>query len=237
MIQIWRWFQLNNVRILIQFNGRQITIPVNPEKLSIARTASNSNIDILGIGKATRKGEPGLPTTKISSFFPSKNSYFSKGVSPKTYIDFINEIWNTENVNNNVAKIVTIGLDNNLNMYFVIDNFNYDYNAGDDDVSFTLSIKQYIPYGVKLVQSQSTGMATARATSTTSTEINAESETPTTPARTYTVVRGDCLWNITKKYTGDGSRWKELYDLNKSVLGANPNLIYPNQILTLPVGW
>ena len=228
---------MNEVRILIQFNGKQITIPVNPEKLSISRKATNSNIDILGIGKAARKGEPGLPTTKIESFFPSKNSYFSKGVLPKTYINFIEEIWNTENVSNNVAKIITIGLEKNLNMYFVIEDFNYDYNAGDDDVSFTLNIKQYIPYGVKLVQNQSSGMANARATSTTSTEINAESETPTTPARTYTVVSGDCLWNITKKYTGDGSRWRELYDLNKAVLGSNPNLIYPNQTLTLPVGW
>ena len=50
---------------------------------------------------------------------------------------------------------------------------------------------------------------------------------------TYTVKSGDCLWNIAKKYLGDGSRYTEIYNLNKDKI-KNPNLIYPNQVLTLP---
>lgn len=55
-----------------------------------------------------------------------------------------------------------------------------------------------------------------------------------TPKKTYTVVRGDCLYRIAQKQLGNASRWKEIYSLNKGVIGSNPNLIYPGQVYTLP---
>lgn len=51
----------------------------------------------------------------------------------------------------------------------------------------------------------------------------------------YEVVKGDCLWNIAKKYLGDGSRWGEIYELNKGQI-SNPSLIYVGQQLVLPPG-
>lgn len=60
---------------------------------------------------------------------------------------------------------------------------------------------------------------------------------PTTPAPVggtkYTVVKGDTLYDIAlaKKVNGG---WKTLYAANESVVGKNPNLIYPNQVLTIP---
>ena len=52
-------------------------------------------------------------------------------------------------------------------------------------------------------------------------------------ASNYTVKSGDCLWNIAKKLLGDGTRWKEIYELNTDKI-ENPNLIYPGQQLTMP---
>ena len=46
------------VKILIQFNGRELTIPINPEAITFSKSASNEDIDIIGLGKATRKGDP-----------------------------------------------------------------------------------------------------------------------------------------------------------------------------------
>lgn len=223
---------------MIQFNGKQLTIPVNPEELEIQRTADNTDIDIIGLGKTTRKGEPNLRELTIESFFPGKNSYWYSGVKPKTCVEFIEEIWYTENINNNVAKIISKGLPKELNMYFVINDFTYNHKAGEeDDVYYTLTIKEYKSYGVKTINSQLSGLASARAVSTTTKQPENQAPTVTQPQRTYTVVSGDCLWKITKKFTGDGSRWQELYNLNTQVIGNNPNLIYPNQVLTLPSGW
>lgn len=223
------------VQIKIQFNNKYLTIPINPEELNIQRSADNDDLDIVGLGKVTRKGVPSLMSCSIESFFPCSNSYFYTGVTPKTCVDFINEIWNTENKNNNVAKISTTGLPKNLNMYFVIEEFEYDYKAGEEeDIYYTLKIKEYIPYGVRVVKTNISGTS-----SYNSSQPRASSSNPSqnTSRKTYKVVKGDCLWNITKKFTGAGSRWRELYNLNKSVIGSNPNLIYPNQLLTLPTGW
>lgn len=61
---------------------------------------------------------------------------------------------------------------------------------------------------------------------------------PTAPApvsgawwrATYTVVRGDTLTSIARKY---GTTWQTLYNANRGSI-ANPNLIYPGQILAIP---
>lgn len=49
-------------------------------------------------------------------------------------------------------------------------------------------------------------------------------------ANSYTVVKGDCLWTICKKFYGDGSLAYKLATANGI---KNPNLIYPGQVLTL----
>jgi nucleoid-associated protein YgaU len=48
---------------------------------------------------------------------------------------------------------------------------------------------------------------------------------------TYTVVKGDCLWNIAVKAYGDGFKWVEIAKANKLV---KPNIIHAGNILTLP---
>lgn len=69
-------------------------------------------------------------------------------------------------------------------------------------------------------------------TQTASASASRSSSTAPT-AKTYTVQKGDTLWGITKKYTGNGARYNELYNANKSII-KNPNLIYVGQVLTLP---
>lgn len=153
---------------------------------------------------------------------------------PRSCIEFINSIWEAENTNNNVGKLVTSGLPIDLNFYFVIDNFDYDHKAGEEeDIYYTLKIKKYIPYGVKTVEVQLSGLAAARASALASNNATTNNNS----SNTYIVQRGDCLWNIAKACTGNGNDWRQLYELNKSVIGSNPNLIKPGQVLTLPTGW
>lgn len=49
----------------------------------------------------------------------------------------------------------------------------------------------------------------------------------------YTVVKGDCLWKIAKKYLGSGVRYNEIYELNKDIL-KSPDMIYIGQVLKIP---
>ena len=49
--------------------------------------------------------------------------------------------------------------------------------------------------------------------------------------------KGDLARNygsIAKKYYGNGAQYTKIYNANKGVIGGNPNLIYPGQVLTIP---
>jgi nucleoid-associated protein YgaU len=63
---------------------------------------------------------------------------------------------------------------------------------------------------------------------------------------TYTVVAGDTLWGIARQVldqrgaqpTGAeiATAWKMIYRTNTDVVGSDPNLILPGQVLTIPGG-
>src|SRR2546427_2394652 len=53
----------------------------------------------------------------------------------------------------------------------------------------------------------------------------------------YTVQAGDTLSNIAQRAYNDGSQaaYMVIYSANRQVIGGNPNLIRPGQVLTIPV--
>ena len=53
---------------------------------------------------------------------------------------------------------------------------------------------------------------------------------PGVPIQTYTVQKGDTLSGIAAKF---GTTWQVLYEKNKEVIGNNPNLIKPGQVLKI----
>jgi len=67
---------------------------------------------------------------------------------------------------------------------------------------------------------------------TTYTPRHASTPSTTTPVastgKSYTVVSGDTLSKIASAH---GTNWQSLYSGNKSVVGSNPNLIFPGQVL------
>ena len=111
-----------------------------------------------------------------------------------------------------------------------------DYQITDDakdgfDLAVSVKLKQYRAFGTKTVQITPSPAPSQPATATVQ---EPPRETTSAPkAANYTVKSGDCLWNIAKKQLGDGSRWKEIYELNKDKI-KNPNLIYSGQSLTMP---
>lgn len=50
---------------------------------------------------------------------------------------------------------------------------------------------------------------------------------------TVVVQEGDSLWEIAEKYLGDGGEYRALYELNRTVIGDNPDLILPGVELEL----
>ena len=118
------------------------------------------------------------------------------------------------------------------NMKVSLEDYKITEQAKDGfDLMGKITLKQYRDYGTKTVNIKivdSKPKATVQKTRAT------ETSPAPTASRTYTVVRGDCLWNIAKRFYGNGAKYTVIYNANKDVVGANPNRIYPGQVLTIP---
>ena len=58
---------------------------------------------------------------------------------------------------------------------------------------------------------------------------------PATPApRTHVVVSGDTLSSLAEEYLGDMNRWLEFYDMNRAVIGTNPDALRVGMKLVIP---
>jgi LysM repeat protein len=51
---------------------------------------------------------------------------------------------------------------------------------------------------------------------------------------TYVVVSGDWLSKIAQRFYGDAGLWPRIYQANRTVIGPDPNKIYPGQELVIP---
>jgi hypothetical protein len=120
----------------------------------------------------------------------------------------------------------------NTNMKVSLEDYKITEDAKEGfDLRVKIKLKQYRDYGTKTVSIQIQAKKP-----TASPEPKRETNNAPTPTanQTYTVVKGDCLWNIAKKFYGNGSKYTVIYNANKGVIGGNPNLIYPGQVLTIP---
>ena len=54
------------------------------------------------------------------------------------------------------------------------------------------------------------------------------------PLLRYQVQKGDTLTKIVEKFGGDTNKWTVIYEMNKDVIGSDPDRILPGQVLVLP---
>lgn len=109
-----------------------------------------------------------------------------------------------------------------------------DYTIKEDvkngfDIVVAIKLKQYRDYATKICDIQ---FASSKPTVAVKTTRASGSNAITLPT-THKVVTDDNLWAIAVKYYGDGSLMYGIYNANKDKI-KNPNLIYPNQVLTIP---
>jgi LysM domain len=70
------------------------------------------------------------------------------------------------------------------------------------------------------------------------TPVNPAPTPPPAPARTVTVCAWPSwcgsLWGIAAHFYNNGALWPRIYNANRNIIGPNPNLIHPGQVLVVP---
>ena len=195
-----------------------ITIPINPDHIKVNVPGKNQKANVIGIGEIVVLRTPGLATFDIDSFLPDDSDV-------EEYISFFEE-WQDRK---QPAHFTADGLD--IDMKVGLEEFTYERRAGEEGrVYYQLSLTEYRPYGAKVV-------AMPTATTATPPAPPRAAEKPAA-GRSYTVVYGDTLWGLARRFSNqNGADWKKIYDLNKEVIGSDPNRIYVGWVFTMPPGW
>jgi nucleoid-associated protein YgaU len=199
--------------------------PVIPEKITFSDTIKNTSVRIASLGETTIIEKPGADIISFNSRFPAvrdqavvvENLY-----EPKYYRDKLEE-W--RRLEKPVHFVCTSAL--NINQYFTIEDISYTEQGGPvGEISFAIKLKVYNAPKIRkiVVQQNSATAIIVQENQRVDNRIQAD---------TYTVVSGDTLYKIAKAQLGDGSRWREIYELNKDKI-TDPNKIYPAQVFKLP---
>lgn len=203
----------------------KIQLPVLPESFKVKNGSKNDSINIAGLGEITiMQGCPALQFS-FSSFFPATRFpgiQVSSITKPLTLIEKINS-WKAGD-----KPVHFIATACGVDIFATIESFDYEEDGGDPGTyQYSITLKEYREITVRQV--------TVDVPKQTATVKKEEPRVDNTvQPKTYTVKSGDCLWNIAKKYYGNGSQYTKIYNANKGVIGGNPNLIYPGQVLTIP---
>lgn len=238
------------ISLFAKYKERLVQLPVNPEDINISGAANNNTSDTVGQGEINDLGFAKLKELTISSFFPKNYNgelYINTGGSfqdPDYYIKFFEDI---KKAREPFRLIIT---DININMLVSIENFDYTYQYGTDDVDYSLELKEYKEHNIRVLKvanntttvvntvsnNSNTNSNVQKVASASATNTNSNRPIEKSVPKTYTVQNGDTLWKIAQKYLGNGSRWNEIYTYNnnKSIIGGNPNLIRAGQVLAIP---
>lgn len=213
-----------------------VLMPITPSKVKVKINNQNETLTLINGEEINILKEPGLTDVSFDLLLPQVSYPFTNGgaQSADYYLSLFERLKTSKQP---FQFILNRSMPTGRRLFYTNLTVGMeDYQITDDaeegfDITVTVSLKQYRHYGTKTVTIQP---PPTPAETPTATVEQPQRETSQAPQQTtYTVKSGDCLWNIAKKYLGDGSRYNEIYELNKDKI-TNPNLIYPNQVLTLP---
>lgn len=214
-------------------NKKKLRFPVLPEKIDISYGSADDSTYVHGKGEVSLSKKPSAIQVKFDSFFPAKPCQGSvkKPAKPKKAVEFLKAVQKLDGC----ARFIYTGGAKPIAMNCRI-SFQITEQGGDvGTIYYSILIKEYKEVKYRRITLKTTsGTADNKKTATTKPQTEGRASTQETQ-RTYTVVSGDCLWNISKKFYGDGTKYQKIVDANANLFkGRSPNMIYAGDVLVIP---
>jgi hypothetical protein len=218
-----------------------VLLPIAPEKFNLKVNNSNKTITLINEGEVNILKEAKLTDLEFDALIPAVQYSFAKyddGFKPTTY--FTNHFEKLKTSKESFQFIVIRKMPDgkllfDTNMTVSLESYTIKEEAREGfDLVVSFKLKQYKPFGTKIVKVIEPKKSNEKAVANVKTKRSTSKNSPAPKKETkYTVKKGDCLWNIAKKFYGNGSKWKKIYEANKKKI-RNPNLIYVGQVLIIP---
>ncbi|HBE9592610.1 LysM peptidoglycan-binding domain-containing protein [Clostridioides difficile] len=219
-----------------------VQLPIPPPKLEIKVTNKNKTVDLINTGEVNILKKEGLSEISFEAEFTHNKLPFYRGTFRDVQF-FLSKLELLKTDCKPFQFIVSRELGNkvlfNTNMKVSLEEYNIVEDADNgSDFKVAIKLKQYRDYSTKKLvlvpPKNETGRPNVKIEPKRVDSVNA------TNTKTYTVKAGDSLWSICQKQLGNGSLYKKVYELNKSMMdkaNKGKNLskytIYKGQVLKL----
>lgn len=219
--------------------------PVTPSSLKTKIKGQNKTMNLINDGEINILKQPGLTEVSFDLLLPNvwypfiHEIYKSDFKNAKYFLDILENLKITRTPfqfkvirtfpNGNILYDVGEGMKVSLEDYEIKEDAKNGF-----DVTVSVKLKQYKDYGTKTVEVTTDETTESNEVTASVQDVRSTENSPEpTSNQSYTVVKGDNLWNIAKKFYGDGSKYSAILEANKDKI-KSPNLIYPGQVLTIP---
>lgn len=219
--------------------------PVTPSKIQTKIGSTNKVISLINEGQANILKSPALTEVSFDILLPNQEygfAVYKSGFQPAAYyLTFLEDLKQSKSPfrfmivrkqsggmrrTSADSALLNSSMDVSLEDYTITE----DTSRGGVDMIVSVRLKEHRQYGTqmyrvvgnKAVKTGSTGRQTNN------------SPAPKKTNKTHTIVSGDTLWGIAKRYYGDGSKYTKIVDANKDKV-SDPNNVPIGTVLIIPI--
>lgn len=234
---------------MYSFYFDKMLLPITPKKLTLKIKGNNKTVALINESELNFLRLPKLTEITFDMVLPMLGPYsFSRDFHRPDYYLSILEKYMTERkpfrfIVSRVSPSGELLFDNNMQVS--LESYSLVESATDGfDVTVSVTLKQFIDFKTKTVEVKTVVTKAAakpeeKKVATSTTKRPTSEEKP--KGKTYTVKKGDCLWAIAQACMGNGNKYPQLYEANKSVIdpvnkkyGYPKYTIFAGQVFTIP---
>lgn len=203
-------------------SGSGMVLSMIPEKVRFQGDVRILAYDVISLGEVKLPSGTKLPPFSWSGILPGRSRRNASYVKSQHWRspDEILKLWERWGKNGTKLRLMITETPINYDVY--LDKYSVEAVGGNGDYEYDITFIEARPMTVRTVDEGNQKSA-------------AGSRPPAAGAKTYTVKSGDSLWKIAQSILGKGSRYMEIYNLNRDKI-KDPNVIYEGQVLTMPEG-